>query len=223
MSWSTGISLSEAEQRRLSFLAEHYESASVVILDHGNYPFLRCTATWLRQLGMDVRYVFNSGIQAPHQSSSSSSEDKSNEIGVGVNGKFKKYSFGQRWYQEREWASNCVDYLESRRPTIVFSANTPLEAQKRIAKWCRRNGIFFVFWLQDIQGLAIYKLLGRKWPVLGHAIGLYYSNVERHLLRQSNHVILIAEEHLAVARRYRLESSRLSVLANWALVAEYPI
>src|SRR6185312_12594782 len=221
---SKGPTITAPSDPLLSCLIERYSQESICILDYGNYPYLRSTSAVLREMGMNVRYLFSSSFQSPHHSSSSQNHNGTpNEIGIAINGKFKKYSFIRRWNQERQWARNCIAYLEKAPPTVLFSSNTPLEVQAQIASWCKRKNIPFIFWLQDVQGIAIGKLLGRKWPLLGHAIGLYYQRLEKRLLRASDHVILISDDHLALARRYGIQPDRVSVLPNWALVDEFPI
>ena len=48
--------------------------------------------------------------------------------------------------------------------------------------------------MQDIYGLAAYKLLTRKLPVIGHAIGHYFLWLDRKTARSSDQLVLITED-----------------------------
>jgi len=196
-------------------------NARVVLLDYGKYQFLRSTAALLRANGVSITYIYNSAVQAANQDSSLSS-NCSGEIGIGVRSRFEKYSPVRRWMQEIEWANNCIGFLEATRPTILFSANTPLDVQKRVAAWCRRNGVLFVFWVQDILGVAIRKLFGLRWPLVGDLAGRYYERLEAKLLRESDHVILISEDHCHLVETCNLDKNRVLLVPNWAIVEEFP-
>jgi glycosyltransferase involved in cell wall biosynthesis len=76
--------------------------------------------------------------------------------------------------------------------------------------------------MQDVHGIAIRKLLGAKWPILGHTVGFYYERLERRLLKSSDHVILISDRHRCVAEKYGVQKEKLSVLTNWAFIEEFP-
>lgn len=199
-----------------------HRDVRLVLLDYGRYQFLRATAAALRANGVDILYVYNSAISSANQGSGKDSGVESGEVGIGVRKQIEKYSPVRRWIQEREWSRNCIRFLETARPTILFSANAPLDVQRRLAAWCRGNGVLFVFWVQDILGLAIRTLFGHRWPFIGNLIGRYYERVEAKLLRQSDHVILISEDHSRLIDMYNMDRSRVSLMPNWAVVEDFP-
>ena len=61
----------------------------------------------------------------------------------------------------------------------MLSANTPSIPEIRLARWCQRRGVRLVSWIQDIYGLAAYRLLSRKLPVVGHAVGQYFIALDK--------------------------------------------
>jgi colanic acid biosynthesis glycosyl transferase WcaI len=192
----------------------------IFFIDYGNYPFIKEAVSNLFEKGMDASYLYSSSFPSPNKSSTQKTTSSSNQriIPITIKGQFKKYSFIKRRYQEIEWARNCCATLDEHNPNIVVVANAPLEVLKLLNRWCRNNGSKFVFWMQDVHGIAIKKILSRKIPFLGNLIGLYYISLENRLLRNSDHVILISEDHRSVTEKAKVNSNRISVLENWALI-----
>src|SRR4051794_502176 len=135
------------------------------VIDYANHRFLRCTFRNLRRMGLNVGFAFNSSFQSPGNIADESIA--AGEVPIGVNGEFRKYSYFHRIRQDIEWARRCVSWLEQDRPMVVLCANAPLEVQRRIARWCEHRGSKFVFWLQDIHGIAMGRFVGRKSRILG--------------------------------------------------------
>jgi len=194
----------------------------VVIVDYGSHPFIRSTSSRLRSQGIAVTYVYQKCEPCPSYGDLQN-RIETGEVGIDIDGVFQKYSYFRRRKQEIEWAYKCVAVLNKIRPTIVFSSCAPLEVQKRLVMWCRSNDVLFVFWLQDIHGVAIRRLLRRKLPVLGELVGIYYSRLERTLLRASDQVLLITDDHSHLMHQYGVDPKRIAVLPNWVLVEELPV
>jgi glycosyltransferase involved in cell wall biosynthesis len=135
----------------------------------------------------------------------------------------KKYNFVKRWQQEREYGQLLAEEIAAFEPDVVISANTPLDAQKQALKAVRRTNSRFVFWLQDIIGIAIQRLLTKKLPILGGLIGAYYIRLERVLLHSSDHVVLITEDFLPPLRQWGIEKSQMTVIPNWATLEDLPV
>jgi glycosyltransferase involved in cell wall biosynthesis len=192
----------------------------IFFVDYGNYPFIKEAVSNLFEKGMDASYLYSSSFPSPNKSSTQKTTSSNDQtvIPITIKGQFKKYSFIKRRYQEIEWARNCCATLDEHKPNIVVVANAPLEVLKLLNRWCRKNNSQFVFWMQDVHGIAIQKILSRKIPFLGNLIGLYYISLENRLLRNSDHVILISKDHRSVTEKAKVNSNRISVLENWALI-----
>jgi hypothetical protein len=109
---------------------------------------------------------------------------------------FEKYKFSKRIFQEIEYGNLLVKEVEKFKPDILISANNPLDPQRILLKYCKKNNIKFIFWLQDVYGYAINKLLNKKLSIVGRAIGSYYIRSELSMLRQSDRIIIISEDFL---------------------------
>ena len=56
---------------------------------------------------------------------------------------------------------------------------------------CAKSASRFVSWVQDIYGLAAYRLLGRKLPGVGHAVGRYFLVLDKRSARRSDAIVVI--------------------------------
>jgi glycosyltransferase involved in cell wall biosynthesis len=65
--------------------------------------------------------------------------------------------------------------------------------------------------------------LKKKIPGFGHAVGLYYVNLERSLLRKSDEVVLITEDFRPLMERWGIARDRVHVIPNWAPLEELPL
>jgi len=88
---------------------------------------------------------------------------------------------------------------------------------------CSQVGTKFIFWLQDVSGLAAMKLLSRKIPVLGALVGWYHIQLERRMLRASHQVVLISEDFKPIVQAWQVASNLITVIPNWAPLDEFPV
>ena len=105
-------------------------------------------------------------------------------------------------------------------PDIVLSSNAPLDAQRVILKQTRERGARFVFWLQDVYGEAIRRILSRRLSGLGLLIGLFYQAMEYALLKSSDHVVPIAGAFVPILVRHGVSADSITVIENWAPLDE---
>ena len=73
----------------------------------------------------------------------------------------------------------------------------------------------FVFWLQDVIGVATHRLLRRKIPLVGEVVGRHYLALEARLLRRSDAVVSITDDFRPLLRRWRVDDARISTIENW--------
>lgn len=135
---------------------------------------------------------------------------------------FPKYSYWRRWLAERSYGAALAERIESERPDVLLASNTPLDMLEVVQRTCRRRGIRFVFWVQDLYGYAVAQILGPRWGGLGKFVGDHYLRKERRLLRASDHAISITEDFRPFLRDAGLPDDRISVIPNWAPLDEIP-
>jgi len=134
-----------------------------------------------------------------------------------------KYNFVRRWRQERRYGRLASALTARERPDVVLSANMPLDAQAALLTTCRRLDIPFVFWLQDVIGIATHRLLRRRLPLAGEIVGRHYLALEARLLRRSDAVVAITDDFRPLLQEWGVESDRITVIENWAPLAELPV
>lgn len=135
---------------------------------------------------------------------------------------FDKRGLVRRWRTERRYGDVASALLPRVRPDVVLSSNTPLDAQKALLAAARSAGAGFVYWLQDLIGIAAARLLRRRLLLAGAAIGRYYVSLESALLRASDCVVAITDDfapHLEAMGARRAPE----VIENWAPVDELPV
>lgn len=135
----------------------------------------------------------------------------------------QKDSFLKRWQQEREYGRLLAEQIRKAKPEVVISANTPLDAQKMALKASRQVGAKFIFWLQDLIGLATQRILREKLSIVGELVGMYYINIERSLLARSDHIVLITEDFQPVMESWGIDKKRTSIIPNWAPIENIPV
>ena len=136
---------------------------------------------------------------------------------------FAKYSFVKRRFQEVEYGKILSREVHKFKPEVIISANTPLEAQNILLKSQRDQGTKFIYWLQDLHGIAIKKILHNKYYMLGDIVGYYYKHLELSMLKRSDHVIAITEDFLPILNQAHIKQEKLHIINNWAPLEELPI
>ncbi|MEL7171133.1 MAG: glycosyltransferase, partial [Bacteroidota bacterium] len=141
--------------------------------DFGGYPYPMQLARALAGTGHTVRHTYCASLQTTPQGTLRRLPDDPADFEVRpltLGQPLDKYSFVKRWRQEREFGRLVAAEVADFRPDVVLSANTPLDAQATLLKATRKHGAGFVFWLQDIIGVAAERILKDKVPVVGGAV-----------------------------------------------------
>ena len=197
----------------------------ILVHDYTGHAFAVQLSREMSKRGHNILHVFFSLFQGPKGVLTRTSSDQANFniVGLTTRQPFNKHSLIKRRSQEIEYGKEAALQLARFRPDIIISGNSPLEVQSLLQRKCDEIGSKFVFWVQDFHGLAVYRLLGRKLPILGHIAGMYYTSLERSLLKQSEAVVLIAEDFLQVTDRWGIPRSKTHVVPNWAPMEDMPV
>ena len=113
---------------------------------------------------------------------------------ISIGRPYSKQNLVRRRQADILYGQLASERIASFAPDVTISGNTPLEAQAPILRGVRQAGSAFVFWMQDFYSLAAAKILSRKIPVVGHAIGAYYRHLEAGMLRRSDGIVLASED-----------------------------
>jgi glycosyltransferase involved in cell wall biosynthesis len=198
----------------------------ILLHDFGGYPYPAELSRSLARRGHRVTHAYCPSLPTtPGGAFARRGDDASGLefVALDLGETLAKYSFVRRWRQERRYGRMAAALTERLRPDAVISANMPLDAQAALQATCRRLQIPFVFWLQDVIGVATHRLLRRKIPLAGEVIGRHYLALEARLLRRSDAVVSITEDFRPLLRRWRVDDARISTIENWAPLAELPV
>ncbi|HEY8545694.1 MAG TPA: glycosyltransferase family 4 protein [Acidimicrobiales bacterium] len=144
-------------------------------------------------------------------------------VSLHTNGTFAKYSPLKRLNQEIAYGRRFTALAEDFGPDVVVVCNMPIVVQRVIASWCRKQGVPWVFWLQDLYSVAIRATAAQRLgKPAGHVVGFGSESLERSLARQAAAVVPITEDFLPLLDRWGVERERCTVIENWAPLHDLP-
>jgi len=196
----------------------------VLVHDYSGHPSQVQLSRRLAVRGYEVLHLYFGAFQTPRGSVCRLQCDPEGfdcrPLDLGTD--FRKHDFFKRWIQEWQYGYRLVRETEGFAPDAVISANTPLDPQSLLLRHCRSRKIPFVFWLQDIYGAAIRRILSSRWPLRGRVVGSRYVALENRLLRRSDRVVAITEDFLPYLEAAGVDRDRIDVIHNWAPLDEVP-
>jgi len=194
----------------------------ILIHDYSGHPFQVQLSRTLAKRNHKVLHIYCSSFQTPRGTVQKLDTDSDNFScrAIELSQPFEKYKFTKRIFQEIEYGNLLVKEVDKFKPDILISANNPLDPQRILLKYCRKNKIKFIFWLQDIYGYAINKLLTRKLSLVGRVIGLYYMRSEMSMLRKSDRIIIISEDFYNILLGAKIPENKIKLIHNWAPLEE---
>src|SRR5690606_34418979 len=143
--------------------------------DFGGYPYPFALSKALAERAHSVQHVYCASHETtPAGDFTSAGVPSLQVVPVELGDTLDKFSLVKRRRQESEYGRLATAATMNFDPDVVLSANMPLDAQERLLKACRKGGIPFVFWVQDLIGIAAHRILRRKIPVAGDLVGRYY-------------------------------------------------
>lgn len=142
--------------------------------------------------------------------------------GLSIGQPIEKYGYVRRFFQERAYGRLLAREIAAFNPDVMLGGTAAPDIQEAAVFACRRLGMGFVFWAQDLNAVAIDRILRRKLPVLGALVGARYVALERRLMKLSDAVVAITEDFLPIFAEWGLDRSRVHVIENWAPRDELP-
>ncbi len=190
----------------------------ILVHDYSGHPFQVQLSRALAGRGHRVLHLHFADFQTPKGALAPREDDPEGLAieGLSLGRPFRKQDFLRRRGQEKAYGRILARRAASWRPEVALSANTPLDALAALQGECRASGVRFVFWVQDLIGIAIRRLLRRRLPVVGQLAGRYYEALEARIARRSDALVLITEDFRPVMRGWGVPADRLHVIENWA-------
>jgi glycosyltransferase involved in cell wall biosynthesis len=122
-----------------------------------------------------------------------------------------------------QYAQLFISQIDRFDPDILILAQIPPDAQARVHKHLLNKGKKNIFWVQDIYGIAIQRILKKKFSLFGSFIGDYYIRTERSLLRESDAVIIITEDFEPLLIDWQVSKDKIWTIPNWATIDNLPV
>lgn len=197
----------------------------IAVHDYGGHPFPIQLSRELAKRGHEVTHLYAGYNTSPKGPLSLSSDDPERLCikGIFTRKPLQKYSLLKRRFQEVEYGYLLRDEIARIRPEVVISAATPLDSQSALLEKCKQLEIKFIYWLQDLVGIATHRILKRKFPLIGHLVGMHYIHLGRRLLRDSDNIVLITEDHRKLMDEWGIDNGKLRLIPNWAPLEYLPV
>lgn len=196
----------------------------IVIHDYAGHPFQAQLSRELARRGHEVLHLYSASNPTPKGALARRDRDPANfEVeGLSLAGPYQRYAYFRRWRHERAYGRLLAERIGAWRPDLVICCNTPLDALATLHRRCRRMGIRLIFWIQDLLGLAAWRILRSRIPGIGALIGRYHIAKERRLARGSDALVLITEDFAPIMREWGVEDGKVHVIEDWAPLDELP-
>jgi colanic acid biosynthesis glycosyl transferase WcaI len=197
----------------------------VLVHDYAGHPFQVQLSRELARRGYELLHLHCGSLKTGKGAvEAKSSDDRLFSVdAVRLPREFERYSPWRRLRHERSYGIKIAERLRDFRADVVLSANTPLIAQRLLQAESRRLGSRFIFWQQDILGVGIGRVLGRRYHVAGRLIGGRFIALERRLLLRSDAIVVISADFLPVLGALRIPRRKIHVIENWAPIEELPM
>lgn len=199
-------------------------SVRVAVHDYPGHAFPVQLSRKLAARNHEVLHLHSHSVISPRGAIAKSATDAPSFriSGIDLGRVIEREAFVRRYFQERAYGRLLRKQILDFKPELVISATTPLDAQTAALDAASAMGGAFVFWLQDLQGIAIERLLGAKLGLPGRLIGRYYKRMEQRLLRESDAVVTISEDFTKVLHNWGVDSKAIWTIPNWASPQEVP-
>lgn len=200
----------------------------ILIHDYAGHAFAPSLSRELAQRGHEVVHAFAGDLQTPRGELKVREGDAASltfrEIPMGPDYVRYKYSFLRRRQMEVAYGKKVAAFVREWKPDAVISGNTPTETQEPITRAVLATGGRFYYWLQDFYSLAVEKLVRKKLPGIGHAVGAYYRFLDRRQFQRSTRIVAITEDFTPILEKeFGVPNSQVAVAPNWAVIEEMPV
>lgn len=197
----------------------------IIVHDYAGHPFQVQLSRELAGRGHDVLHLYCGSTHTPRGELARRGDDPVGFDcrGIDLSQRIPKASFVRRFRLESQYGAELIRACEGFDAEVILSANTPSIPQFRLAKWCRKHRVRLVSWVQDIYGLAAYRLASRKLPVIGHAVGKYFIALDKASARYSDALVVIADDFGSVFERWGIDAARIHTIHNWAPLENMPL
>ncbi len=196
-----------------------------LIHDFAGHPFQVQLSRELAVRGHYVAHAFATGLPGPkgRLNSLESDSDRLSICPIPLSGGFRKYSPHRRFVTQRRYARDVKSLIAQHKADVVLSGNTPIDVQAELLWYCRRHGVAFVHWVQDVYCHALEFFLRRKCKGMAGPLTMPFRALEKTVAAQSDSTVVIAPTFKALLAKWGIAKSQIQVIENWAPLDEVPL
>lgn len=190
----------------------------ILVHDFAGHAFQVQLSRELAKRGHNVKHVYPQGLGGPKGPLRRLADDVDNLAinGVPLSATFRKYSALRRLQSHRRYASDLRALISDYDPELVLSGNTPIDVQAELLWHCRRKGIGFVHWVQDVYSKAVEFYFQKKLAGLAGSAGFLLHKLEAEVTKRSDGVVVIAPAFKTLLSSWGVPESKIATIQNWA-------
>lgn len=194
----------------------------ILVHDFAGYSFPVQLGRELASRGHQVTQVYPEGLPGPKGRLARSAEDP--ELfrieAIRLSSTFSKYSPVKRFLSQRTYAKDLKALIGKVQPDVVLSGDTPIDIQAELLWRCRRDGVRFVHWVQDVYYLAIHFFLQKQVGALSPLLSFPFQLLEKQIARRSDANVVIAPAFGDLLGSWGVSASKINIIENWAPLNE---
>lgn len=197
----------------------------VLVHDYAGHPFQVELSRELARKGHEVTHAWFGADSGPKGRMELLPQDppQLDFVPITIAQEYSKTNFLKRRKGDIAYGKALEKLVLQVSPDVVISGNTPTEAQEAAVRYCHTSDVAFIYWCQDFYSIAASRLLQKKLPGIGHAIGAWYQYLERRQMRRSAHIVHITDAFCAQTKAWGIPSECVSVIPNWGAIDEIPV
>lgn len=196
----------------------------IIVHDYAGHPFQVQLSRKLAARGHDVLHLYCASTHTPRGELARREDDPANfQIRpITLERMIPKNNFVKRYFMEKAYATKLVAEVQASGAEVILSGNTPSLPQEKLARWCRGHNVRLVSWVQDVYGLAAYRMLRNKLPVVGALVGKYFIALDKRAFRNSSAIVVISEDFTDILASWGVDRRRIHTVHNWAPLDAMP-
>lgn len=188
----------------------------IALHDHTAHPFTFSLSVELARLGHEVGHFYYPNEGGPKASFAEAANHPTLTVfPIDIAGEYTKGNLLRRRAMDVRYGKAVRDSLIAYNPDVVICGNAPIEVQGYVQDAARKIKAGTLYWVQDLHGIAIKRIMTRRFGPLGVLIGAYYTAKEASCIRNSDMSAVISEAFTPALRQLGVPAANIEVQSNW--------
>lgn len=197
----------------------------ILVHDYAGHAFTVQLSRELARQGHEVMHCFSVNLPTTPQGVNEKRDDDpatfySQPIDLGRS--IDKQNYKKLFLRDDpEHAGMVGEVIAAFKPEVVLSGNSSPTVNSRILKRCRKEGVRFVNWVQDLFGHSAKSILPAKLGgFVGGTAANYIDKLEQSTFSEADEAVVISEAFRPFVAQPK---GGVTVIENWAPLAEMPL